>query len=358
MASELLAAKILVFFKGNLALLMSLLAPDRRSQLPNAEIIEKYLQRISVMNEKLLDVIGLGASTVDLITLVDHFPTNRENQQALALTVEGGGPVATAMVTISRLGGKTAMIDSIGDDWAGTLVLEGFQTEGVSTDCIGIRSGYTTSISNILVSAKNGARAIMWRPGSVPEISLSELQKSVIRSAKIIHLNGRHWDACLEAVKLAKESNVRVSFDGGANRFRPELKTLLPLMDICIVAKDFAETCTGEADISKSAGLLLKEGPEIAVVTDGMNGSWVRTKDGLSVHQPAFLFPETVDTTGCGDSYHGAFLVGLLKGFPVEKAAAFASAVAAMNSQQLGGRSGLPGFGEVMKFLVSKGITL
>jgi hypothetical protein len=41
MASELLAAKILVFFKGNLALLMSLLAPDRRSQLPNAEIIEK-----------------------------------------------------------------------------------------------------------------------------------------------------------------------------------------------------------------------------------------------------------------------------------------------------------------------------
>jgi sulfofructose kinase len=310
------------------------------------------------MNEKQLDVIGLGASTVDLITLVDHFPTKRENQQALALTVEGGGPVATAMVTISRLGGKTAMIDSLGDDWAGALVLQGFQTEGVSTDYIGIHPGYTTSTSNILVSAKNGARAIMWRPGSVPEISPSELQKSAIRSAKIIHLNGRHWNACLEAVKLAKELNVRVSFDGGANRFRPELKTLLPLTDICIVAKDFAENYTGEADISKSAGLLLKEGPEIAVVTDGMNGSWVHTKDGLSVHQPAFLFPATVDTTGCGDSYHGAFLVGLLKGFPVEKAAAFASAVAAMNSQHLGGRSGLPGLGEVRKFLVSKGITL
>ena len=310
------------------------------------------------MDEKQIDVIGLGASTLDIITLVDHFPDRREGQQALSMTIQGGGPVATAMVAVSRLGGKTAVIDSIGDDWAGALVLHGFQTEGVNTDFIGIHPGYTTSTSNILVSADNGARAIMWLPGSVPDLSLSELQKTAIRSAKIIHLNGRHWNACLEAVKLAKESKVRISFDGGANRFRPELKRLLPLTDICIVAKDFAEKYTGETEISRSAELLLEEGPDVAVVTNGINGSWMRTKDGLSVHQPAFLFPATVDTTGCGDSYHGAFLVGLLKGFPVEKAAILASAVAAMNSQHLGGRSGLPGFEEVMKFLVGKGIAL
>jgi sugar/nucleoside kinase (ribokinase family) len=310
------------------------------------------------VDEKQIDVIGLGASTLDIITLVDHFPDRREGQQALSMTIQGGGPVATAMVAVSRLGGKTAVIDSIGDDWAGALVLHGFQTEGVNTDFIGIHPGYTTSTSNILVSADNGARAIMWLPGSVPDLSLSELQKTAIRSAKIIHLNGRHWNACLEAVKLAKESKVRISFDGGANRFRPELKRLLPLTDICIVAKDFAEKYTGETEISRSAELLLEEGPDVAVVTNGINGSWMRTKDGLSVHQPAFLFPATVDTTGCGDSYHGAFLVGLLKGFPVEKAAILASAVAAMNSQHLGGRSGLPGFEEVMKFLVGKGIAL
>ncbi len=309
------------------------------------------------MSQKQLDVIGLGASTIDILTLVDHFPTRRENQQALALTIEGGGPVATAMVTVSRLGGKTAMLDSIGDDWAGALVLQGFQTAGVDTDYIEIHPGCTTSTSNILVSAKDGARGIMWMPGSVPELSLSEPQKSAIRSAKIIHLNGRHATACLEAVKLAKEYNVRISFDGGANKFRPELKKLLPLTDICIVAKDFAEKYTGETEISRSAELLLKEGPEIAVVTDGINGSWVRTKAGLSIHQPAFLFPATVDTTGCGDSYHGAFLFGLLKGLPAEKAAILASAVSALNTQHLGGRSGLPHFDEVMKFLADKGLT-
>jgi sulfofructose kinase len=151
---------------------------------------------------------------------------------------------------------------------------------------------------------------------------------------------------------------VRVSFDGGANRFRPGLKTLVPLTDICIVARDFAEKYTGKTEISASAELLLKEGPQIVVVTDGINGSWIRTRDGLSFHQPAFLFPTTVDTTGCGDSYHGAFLAGLLRGFSVEKTATLASAVAALNSQHLGGRSGIPRFAEVMNFLASRGMPL
>ena len=148
------------------------------------------------------------------------------------------------------------------------------------------------------------------------------------------------------------------SFDGRANRFRLELRTLIPLTNTCIVAKDFAEKYTGQNELSKSAELLLQEGSEIAIVTNGLNGSWVCTRDGLSIHQPAFPFPKTADTTGCGDSYHGAFLVGLLKGFTVEKAATIASAVAAMNSQGLGGISGIPQFDEVLKFLAMNGITL
>ena len=305
-----------------------------------------------------IDVIGLGASTMDVLTLVEHFPTGREVQQALSTVIQGGGPVATALVAVSRLGGRTAMIDSIGDDWVGDLVLRDFQREGVGTETIEVHRGQSTAISNILVSAADGARAIMFQPGSAPEPALSEPQRTAIQSARILHINGRYWKACMQAVELAKARNVLVSLDGGAGRFRPEMRTLVPLTDICIAAKDFAEKYTGEQELSKSAEMLLKEGPEIAVVTDGMHGSWVSTKDGLSFHQPAFLFPKTVDTTGCGDSYHGAFLFGLLKGFAIEKTAALASAVAAMNSQQLGGRSGIPKLDEVIKFLAGYGVTL
>lgn len=310
------------------------------------------------MNETQIDVIGLGSSTMDVLTLVEHFPKEREVQQALSTVIHGGGPVATALVAVSRLGGRTAMIDSIGDDWVGDLVLRDFQREGVSTQTIEIHQGQTTSISTILVSAADGARAIMFQPGSAPEPVLSESQKTAIQSAKILHINGRYATACMKAIELAQAAKVLVSLDGGAGRFRPEMQEIVPLSDICIVARDFAEKYTGESELSKSAELLLNEGPQIVVVTDGINGSWVCTKDGLSFHQPAFLFPKTVDTTGCGDSYHGAFLFGLLKGFAIEKTAALASAVAAMNSQQLGGRSGIPKLDEAIKFLAEHGVAL
>jgi sugar/nucleoside kinase (ribokinase family) len=310
------------------------------------------------MSTRQIDVIGLGAATLDILTLVEHFPQQREVQQALSTVIEGGGPVATALVAVSHLGGRAAMLDSIGDDWAGDLVLRGIQSEGIGAELVEIHPGHTTSISNILVSAADGARAIMFLPGSAPEPSLSEPQKTAIQSAKILHLNGRYWRACMQAIDLAKAAKVLVSFDGGAGRFKPAMRTLVPLTDICIVARDFAEKYTGEPAPAKSAKLLLEQGPAIAVVTDGINGSWICAKDGLSFHQPAFLFPNTVDTTGCGDSYHGAFLFGLLRSFAVEKTAAIASAVAAMNSQHLGGRSGIPGFDEVIEYLTGYGITL
>ena len=135
------------------------------------------------------------------------------------------------------------------------------------------------------------------------------------------------------------------------------MRTLVPLTDICIVARDFAEKYTGMDELSKSAKSLFKEGPRI-VCNGWYSWSWICTKNGLSLHQPAFLFPKTVDTTGCGDSYHGAFLFGLLEGFAVEKTAAIASAVAGMNSQHLGGRSGIPKFDEVKQYLAGNGISL
>ncbi len=311
-----------------------------------------------MMRNKQIDVIGLGASTIDILTLVEHFPTRREVQQALSTEIQGGGPVATAMVAVARLGGKAAMIDSIGDDWAGSLVLRDFQNEGIETGNIKVHRGQTTAVSNILVSASDGARAIMFLPGSAPEPLLSESQKTAIRSAKILHITGRYWKACMQAFELAKSQAVQVSFDGGADRFKPEMKALVPLTDICIVARDFAEKYTGKSEPSLAAKSLLEEGPQIAIVTDGINGSWGCTKEGISFHQPAFLFPHTVDTTGCGDSYHGAFLAGLVKGYAIEKAAMIASAVSGMNTQHIGGRSGIPSFDEVKKYLSSRGIAL
>jgi sugar/nucleoside kinase (ribokinase family) len=301
-----------------------------------------------------MDVIGLGASTVDLLSLVEHLPAEDENMRAIDISVQGGGPVATAIVTLARLGARTAMIDAIGDDWRGTLIREEFRREGVAVEHLKIGRGWTSPTSCILVKQEDGARSIIWAPGSAPDLTAAELPRAAITSAKFLHVNGRHEQACLEAVKIAHEAGVQVSFDGGAGRYRPALREIVPLSDVCIVAREFAERYTSETDVTRAANKLMSSGPRLVVITEGTRGSRVYSKAGSAFHQPAYLLPKAVDTTGCGDSYHGAFLFGLLKGWELQRTAAFASAVAAINSQTLGGRGGLPTYDQTEAFLAER----
>lgn len=301
---------------------------------------------------KVFDVVGLGVSTVDLMMVVDEFPSHELVQRAHCSLLQGGGPIATAMVALSRLGCRTAMVDKLGDDWRGKHILEEFEQEGVSNDHIIVAKGHTSSIAAILVRKGDGARTITYSPGNVEELSASELPEHVISSSRILHLNGRHLEACLASARIARGHGVVVSFDGGAHRFNEQLRQLIQLTDICIVARQFAYAFSGKEDLQGSAAKLLSSGPQIVVITAGVEGSWVFDQMGQCFHQPAFKAGGTVDTTGAGDAYHGAFLCGILNNYDLRECAEFASAVAAINTEELGGRSALPSFNQTIKRLV------
>jgi sugar/nucleoside kinase (ribokinase family) len=305
------------------------------------------------MSTSRYDVVGLGVSTVDLLMQVDHLPAEEEILRAGGFSVQGGGPVATAIVALARLGARTAMIDSVGDDWRGRLIQDEFAREGVSTELLRLRPGSTSATAVVLVHAGTGRRTIVWSPGTCPELSVDEVPWAAIEQTGILHVNGRHGEACLRACEFARRHGVQVSFDGGAGRYRDETRRLVPLSDICIVAREFAARHTGEERAEDAGPALLSEGPAIVVITDGVRGSWVFPRDGARFHQPAFSVP-VVDTTGCGDCYHGAFLSALCRGSDLRSTARLASAAAALNARSLGGRQGLPTLAEVNAFLETR----
>jgi sugar/nucleoside kinase (ribokinase family) len=300
---------------------------------------------------KAFDVIGLGVSTVDSLNVVDHFPDKEEVQKSVCSTMQGGGPVATAIVTLARLGATVAMIDSVGDDWFGKQIVDDFRNEKIETGFIKINHAATSSTATVLVRKSDGARTIMFSPGNSPEFSADEITPELISQAKYIHINGRHFNACSKACDIAKSVGTKISFDGGSHRFREKLKEIVPLTDICIVAKEFATSCTGKYETTSAAKTILNSGPEIVIITDGLNGSFLFTKEIDGYHQKAFKLENTIDTTGCGDSYHGAFLFGLSRGYDLYESMKIASAVAAINSTKLGGRAALPDFETVINFL-------
>ena len=64
---------------------------------------------------------------------------------------------------------------------------------------------------------------------------------------------------------------------------------------------------------------------------------------------------DVVDTTGAGDTFHGAFAFGVACGWQIAKCAEFASAVAAINCTKPGGRTGLPTLDQTSEFLKARG---
>jgi ribokinase len=71
---------------------------------------------------------------------------------------------------------------------------------------------------------------------------------------------------------------------------------------------------------------------------------------GSVFHQQAFKM-DAVDTTGCGDVFHGGYIYGLLQNWEIKQTVRFAAACAALKTRALGGRTAIPDLPEVEIFL-------
>ena len=80
-------------------------------------------------------------------------------------------------------------------------------------------------------------------------------------------------------------------------------------------ADGFARRLTAESEPAAIVDALWNDQRSTVVITDGADGVWFRDAGSANCrHQPSFEVP-VVDTTGCGDVFHGAYAVALARGF-------------------------------------------
>ena len=314
---------------------------------------------------EVIDIVGIGASTLDRFIVVDHFPTGREVQEAISSTTDGGGPVATALATAGKYGSSTFMIDRIGDDMVGRYILEDFHKYNVNTEGIQVDVDAKSGTATILVKQKTGERAVFFERSTASDPEFLDNYQGLIENASIVHINGRHRHLMRTAIDIARQSGTIISLDGGAQRYDDDMRLITESSHVVIVARDYAEKYTGATNLEEACCIIHDRGALIAGVTDGANGSYFVWPDGTAYRCQPFPQASVVDTTGAGDSFHGAFLsklavsirqenalygefikpIDILQSLDhkqLESAAIFASAVSALNTQGIGGRSALP----------------
>ncbi len=293
------------------------------------------------------DVIGIGACTADMLFVVPQLPAFGRSWRASQYLRQSGGPVATALVTLARLGVSTRFVGRVGDDPEGMFIREEFRKEGVDVSRLMLEPNVFSRAVLVLVDQTTGERCFTSRRETNTPLALSDLDRQEIASAKVLHLDNAD-EASVQAAKWAKAAGVTVVLDG---TWHSEVltKSLLPLVDVPIVSEAFAQGWMPGASPEAIVQRLCEFGARIAVVTLGERGCVAKWEAGLLTF-PAFPV-DVVDTTGAGDAFHGGFIYGVLQDWSVEEIVRFASAVASLNCCQLGGRTGLPTVEEVHQFL-------
>lgn len=307
-----------------------------------------------------MDIVGLGMATLDALIRLDEMPTWGRGARVSAFGLDGGGPVGTALVAASRLGAATGFVGVAGTDEIAKLKLDSLRENGVDVSRVVVRDRPETQVVIVYVNETTGERLFsgLRRFGDDP-LTPDELDREYLTSAAWLHLDGSHPAAALAAAQWMRESGKRVAIDCAATdaeSVAPGMVELLHHVDVLICGAGFGRALTGHADPWAAGAAALGCGPSIVVQTAGAEGSYTVTA-AERFHTPAFEV-EVLDTTGAGDVFHGACLVGLLRGWPLRAIADFATAVAAMKCRRLGGRRGIPRFMEVEAFLSARGITL
>ncbi len=292
------------------------------------------------------DLVSIGLSVIDYVFLCagDEEGTLRVVEDHV---VQGGGMAATAAVTMARLGASVELWTRVGDGTPGRFIIEQLHDEGVDASQVRVCPGGRSPACAVLVDRRDGERRFIFFPGHGLDPSTDHLDLTRLDSAKAILVDCTWPQAQILAARHARQRGMPVC--GDIERLPPEVLELVGLIDYPIYSLECAQAWGRTGSIEADLRAVAELGGIVPMVTLGDRGCiWL--EEGEVWRLPAFEV-KVLDTTGCGDVFHGAFTFGLAQGWDVATIARFASATAALKCRALGGRTAIPSYDEVIAFL-------
>ena len=172
------------------------------------------------------------------------------------------------------------------------------------------------------------------------------------QKTKVLLIDHGTGNSGYETALKAKQNGISVIID--AERMEHGIKELLCISDHIVVGQKFAALYSGTNKDIDMLNSIRERDSQVVIITKGENGLIGSDSSGTFILE-AFKV-NAVDTTGCGDVFHGAYALGIARGWNIKQSCLFASGAAAMSSMKVGGREGIPDYNQLIEFLSSRGI--
>jgi 5-dehydro-2-deoxygluconokinase len=301
---------------------------------------------IQFAEDKTLDFIGMGRLCIDLNANEIHRPM----EETLTFTKYVGGSPANITIALARLGMRTGFVGRVSNDQFGRFIVQYLKDRKINTDNVVIDlSGSVTGLAFTEIKSPTDCSILMYRD-NVADLKLEpkDVREDYIRQAKAILISGTALakspsrEAVFVALEYARKHGVVTFFDID---YRPYTWTskeetgvyyrlVAEKCDVIIGGReefDLLEALDGplRQDDEQTARQWFAHRAKIVVVKRGSEGSVAFTSDGKSYKGSTFP-AKVVKTFGAGDSFAGAFIYGLLQGWPIDKCQEFGAASASI----------------------------
>ncbi len=302
--------------------------------------------------KKLYDVLGAGIAAVDDLIYVTEYPQVDCKIPVHGSARHGGGPACTAIAAVGSLGGRAAYTARFGENELSKYIAFALERHGVDISHF-VKDPEGGPYHSIIVVDGTGHRNVFYDAALYKVVTADDLPAELIQSAKLVlldHITEPSLDGVAEKAHV-----LGVPALGDIEGWSESAKKLAALTDYLIVPRAWAEWASGAANPRDACATLAGAGRPATVVTDGGGDAILTTNTEPAVqHFPAFKV-EAFDTTGCGDTFHGAFALAVARDLSAADAVVFASGAAALKAMAGGGKrrgwDALPTLDEVLAFL-------
>ena len=264
------------------------------------------------MNKK-YDVLALGELLID-------FTENAVSSQGNPMfEANPGGAPCNVLAMLNKLGKKTAFMGKVGQDQFGVMLKKVLEELGIGTESLYMDEDVRTTLA-FVHTAEDGDRdfAFYRNPGADMMLTAEEVREDLICDTRIFHfgtLSMTHEgvrEATKKALKTAKENGITISFDPN---LRPPLwKSLedakeqilfgLTQCDVVKISDDEILFVSGCDSVEEGVDWIRERytGIKLLLATLGKEGSIAYYGD-KKVRVNPFLNPNTIETTGAGDTF-------------------------------------------------------
>ncbi|TCC10149.1 ribokinase [Kribbella soli] len=294
------------------------------------------------------DVCVLGSFMKDLVASAERRPLPGETLHGTGFAEFLGGKGVNQAIAAARMGARTAIVGTIGEDRYGEEFLELLSANGVDTSWVVRHPSLGTGVGLPLVLPDGGNSIIIVSRANAAITALDvEAATDVLTASKVLSVQLElPVEASHTALRLASAAGVTTILTPAP--VGPVDPTLGSYVDILVPNEVEAAALTGlncddESQVPMIARKLAEDWDlRACVVTLGARGAYVLDRVGgfeerISAHEV-----DTVDTVGAGDAFCGSLAASLADGAGLVDAVRLANAAGALSTTVHGAADSAP----------------